>query len=988
MTSSSNSKSGSRYCRLFIVLAFLGLIFLLFVHSARFVNSQAPATNSNSHRARVSPSPPSPPPCPAPTLQTIYAPTIGLPEIANGRIVFNSRVDSATDVQLTFYTEEGFAVAGPVVQIQPAEIHYLELASLIPRADRWRVRWGGISLSYSGKVFDIWAQITLLGALNSGSSDVTFSVLNGRGSDTQEAVWWMPRAGRAVIALGNSSDTSIHTQLDFSDRDSQAVDIAPHATEYVRLHPGGRNHSRGSNDGMGESLRLTTVGPAGSLKIAGLVLASDSRLVSSIRFYDTKSMVQQHLFATNMPLRGSQPHILLSNTSDATVVARPRFRPSSGESGAPVELPSLTLQPQEIAELDLNLLLAAAVGRKDLDNVSVEVLNSGTPGSLIGTVVGTGQGARETFDLPLRDSGINRMNGGAYPWRIDGDFTTVASVTNVGDTTSRFIAEVYYPGGTHLFGHRDLAVGETAFFDLKKIRDQQIPDANGKVLPQNVSIGQFRWHWYPGPNAPHMIGRAAMVSESNGISASYSCMPNCGAHGPEYIITGNTTVLSGAYQTMHTQERWYGASGGYSDLNTDLYASTVDNTSVASLSNVSTGWLNVNGFSPGNTYWWWDYWYGFEYDDGFDCRYQQDLFTGSEPADVTGATVASIQYQTSSGYVTVSGTLYVLKGTSVTFKAVPNPANGQFASGKPVWSGSSGASGTGQTTSVSFNTASSSTSNFKTVIATAGNSVTANIIVFDLTGVLTPDDNFSGRSTTRFGIHEHITLGLSITPSGITATQVGGLRWQQNSGSGTLLDATTNGTGSYNVADSPGSATLQLKLLGGPSTGQGPTKGITVVAPSGGYETGTNTWHVQYYWSVGFCGLIHIQPTDVSFLNIVFKEDDVGAGASGWLGFLNGVGHSPGASSVITSGFSGSTVYFPDQVRTGAYGGPGATYGAGTVSWAIPWKYAVQGGSYHQFATATQAADSDATGRARISKAGSGIFEKAVSALGSGSACN
>src|SRR6266403_4698758 len=618
-----------------ILWVFLLLFFaLILIHSTDSVESQAPAGSTKLHRARISPSPPPLPPCLAPTLQTIYAPTVGVPEIANGRIVFNSRVDTVTDVQTTFYTEEGSAVTGPVVRVQPAEIRYVEIASLIPATQRWRVRWGGMSLSYSGKVFDIWAQITLLGALNSGSSDATFSVLNGRGSDTQQALWWMPRGGRAVIALGNSSDTSIHTQLDFSDHEAQGVDIAPHATEYIRLHPGGRNHSRRTDNGTGESVRLTTVGTDGSLKVAGLVLASDSRLVSSIRFYDTKSMVQQHLFATNMPLRGYEPHIMVSNTSDASVVAQPRFRPASGEGGAPVELPSLTLQPQEIIELDLNPLLAAAVGRNDLDNVSVEILNSGAPGSLIGGIFGTSQGTSETFELPLRDSGINRTNGGAYPWRIDGDYTTVASITNVGETTSRFVAQIYYQNGTYLFAPRDLALGETAFFDLKKIRDRQIPDANGEVLPRDVSIGQFRWHWFPSANPPHMIGRAAMVSASAGISASYSCMPNCGAHGPQYLIDGNTTVFAGDYETMQTREEWCGASGGCNTWNTNLSGSTVDNTSVANLTDVSNGWLNTNGLSAGSTDWWWTYWYGFEYDDGFDCRYEQDEYTGSEPADV------------------------------------------------------------------------------------------------------------------------------------------------------------------------------------------------------------------------------------------------------------------------------------------------------------------------------------------------------------------
>jgi hypothetical protein len=338
--------------------------------------------------------------CPPPSLQTIYAPTIGISQIADGRIVFNSRTEVATEVQITFYTEDGVAVSGPVIQLQPAEIRFVKIASLIPARERWRVRWGGMSLSYTGKAFDIWAQITLLGAINSGSSDVTFSVLNGLGSDTQEAVWQLPRGGGAIVVLGNSADSSIHTKLDYSDGDSQELDIAPHATEYVRSHQHGNN-----SNGRSESIRLTTVGPAGSLKAAGVVLAADNKLATSIRFYDIRSVVQPNLYATNLRLRGYVPRIVLKNTSAANVTAQPRFRPVSGESGNPVQLPAITLMPDEIVEVDLSPLMIAAAARTDLDTVSVQILNSGASGSLIGSISGVNPQTRATYDVPLRDSG-------------------------------------------------------------------------------------------------------------------------------------------------------------------------------------------------------------------------------------------------------------------------------------------------------------------------------------------------------------------------------------------------------------------------------------------------------------------------------------------------------------------------------------------------------------------------------------------------------
>ena len=299
---------------------------------------------------------------------------------------------------------------------------------------------------------------------------------------------------------------------------------------------------------------------------------------------------------------------------------------------------------------------------------------------------------------------------------------------------------------------------------------------------------------------------------------------------------------------------------------------------------------------------------------------------------------------------------------------------------KPLrFSGSSGASGTGQTTSVSFNTVSSSTSDFKTVTATSGNTKTANVIVLELTGTLTPNDNFSGRSLTSFGINEQITLGCTIAPSGVTASQVGGIQWVQDSGSGSI-SAQTNGTGTYDVSDSPGSAALKPKILDGPSKNAGPVTNITVVAPSGGYvQKFSGIRHFQNWWSCGYKGDVFIEPKDVSFANLFFVEEDVGASTSGWLSFLNGIGHGSGGALSIGFGNinSGAVVVSNgDQIYSGKYRDvEHGAYAAGNLNWAIRWDYSITGtaGSWQLITTKNQTATSTSTGKCTISKGGSSV---------------
>jgi hypothetical protein len=296
------------------------------------------------------------------------------------------------------------------VTLQPAEIRFVPIESLIPDRHKGRHRWGGIALSYTGGLLEVWAQIAFRGVGGKGSIDETFNLFEDQGSDTREAVWSMPKGSSAVIALGNSSDTPILTTAEFSDGAAEAVNIAPFATEFIRRRA--REHQ--GNDTSSDSVKLTTVGPAGSLRVAGFVIGGQED--RSIRFADTKKAVQSNLYATNLRLENTDPRMLIENTSDSGISARPQFFPATGGQGNPIELPEIILGPRQIADVDLRPLTEAATTRTDLSSVSVQVLNSGAPGSLIGALYGTDKIKRLSYDVPLRDSGPIRSSTGSYPW--------------------------------------------------------------------------------------------------------------------------------------------------------------------------------------------------------------------------------------------------------------------------------------------------------------------------------------------------------------------------------------------------------------------------------------------------------------------------------------------------------------------------------------------------------------------------------------------
>lgn len=277
-------------------------------------------------------------------------------------------------------------------------------------------------------------------------------------------------------------------------------------------------------------------------------------------------------------------------------------------------------------------------------------------------------------------------------------------------------------------------------------------------------------------------------------------------------------------------------------------------------------------------------------------------------------------------------------------------------------------------------TAKWSSSGVKQVTASCGGtSKTASVTVVSVTGVLTPSDNFTGRSNTRFGVGEIINLSFQSTPPR-TAAQLGGLIWSIASGGGTLTGNTgNNGKGVYTAPATAGSVTLELTVVSGPNANSVVARRtINIVAPSDALmvqRPGTNVKHTTGLWSVGFKGNVFLRPTDVSFSRMQWGEGTVNAVASGYLAIWNGRPHLASQLFKVGPGDStlGCRVMTIDTVFSGELGPP---FSIGDFLWAIPWEFSVGGSPRVSFTTANHHATADAVGTATISKKGAGPFSR------------
>ncbi len=311
--------------------------------------------------------------------------------------------------------------------------------------------------------------------------------------------------------------------------------------------------------------------------------------------------------------------------------------------------------------------------------------------------------------------------------------------------------------------------------------------------------------------------------------------------------------------------------------------------------------------------------------------------TSSKTTKIAVIEVEKIQYKIGSGdYADVPNPLIVAKGADVNFKAIKSPAVVTWPSGKPVWGGE--ASGTGETTSVTFNTTSINSTDYKTVTAECGNTVTANVIVFDFEGTLTPVDDFDQRSKTKYGLYEQVVLDFTTIPEGITASQAGGLRWMKSSGVGAVSNAENDdGTADYDAQVTAGAVTLRLTNL---SSGIYKSYSMTVVAPSGTRMTrvNINVFHTKYTASAGIALYYWLDPKDVSFTYLSFGEGSCAAENTTGI-FVSRGDHEENEFGEILGGdiTNGCRVSLPDQ----AWESRNPWFPGGTFTWNIPTQYIV-----------------------------------------------
>ena len=87
------------------------------------------------------------------------------------------------------------------------------------------------------------------------------------------------------------------------------------------------------------------------------------------------------------------------------------------------------------------------------------------------------------------------------------------------------VVVLYYEGGSYSLPVQQVEAGQTFEVEIKRLRDEQIPDGFGNLIPAEVDKGQVRW--FGRGELGQFIGRLVQYNPATGTSSSFSCPTPC-----------------------------------------------------------------------------------------------------------------------------------------------------------------------------------------------------------------------------------------------------------------------------------------------------------------------------------------------------------------------------------------------------------------------------------------------------------------------------
>ncbi|MCA1568136.1 MAG: hypothetical protein LC803_21325 [Acidobacteria bacterium] len=462
-----------------------------------------------------------------------------LREQMTAALTLNNKGPYPVEIRPVLYSLAGERLEVPPVTVAPTSHRVVNLAEWASPGGSSFLE-GSIQFIYEGKDLEVGGQVRLMDADRSLIFEEQVTRLDSAFVSSQlEGVWWLPSDDDEIrLVLSNTTDSMLDVTVNVAGlmpkpRSLVSLNLAPHETRVSDLAAlaGG---TKGKLKEVG-GISVTHSGSPGALVARALVRDAARGFSTFVEFIDPMKYRSTKLHGAGLRLgrAGSDevsPVVVARNLGNSvvTLTGRVPYTASDGTTSA-VTLRPIRIAAGEIKSLDLHSLSRDGGFGMEVASAGLEFEHTGSPGGVIMSALSVGRGGDQVFRVPLLDPAAQRSSTGAYPWRIEGNSSTFVYVKNTTAEAQQYVSYLKFKGITYMIGMKTVEPGQTAVIDVRRLRDEQVPDEGGQTIPRETESGQVIFSLMIEDGTPPLalIGRAEQADTVKGMSSSYACQSCC-----------------------------------------------------------------------------------------------------------------------------------------------------------------------------------------------------------------------------------------------------------------------------------------------------------------------------------------------------------------------------------------------------------------------------------------------------------------------------
>jgi hypothetical protein len=461
---------------------------------------------------------------------TLVAPYYSVKGGLKATLMLSNQGPNEIPIRVQAYNRNGVPLDIADTKLGGNEVRSLDLQSHISEGSEFEE--GSIQVEFQGMTLELGGLVILTDPARSliFEQELAEPAKDFASSDL-EGVWWRPTENSDVrLALTNTGNSMLSVTVATSgqrrgDSDSRTITLDPRETRILSTE----NHKNTDEldlKGRIGGISISHTGTPGALLSYGFIQEESKGFSNVIVFSDPKKAKTTRLDGAGLRygmVSGQKlSHIaVVRNVGSLPTIVHGRipYTLAEGKQSA-ISLPNVQLDPGEVEKIDLPDI------QGEVKSAGLEFRYSTSPGSVIAAALSVSHDRNHVFRLPVRDASDQRSSTGNYPWSIDDNSATVVYIKNATDTPKRYTIFVTYEGGYWSVGEKVIPGGQTVTYDLRDLRDNQVPNADGHTIPLTATGGQVHWS-IRGQEVRAMIGRAEQANMSNGISTTSACGVCC-----------------------------------------------------------------------------------------------------------------------------------------------------------------------------------------------------------------------------------------------------------------------------------------------------------------------------------------------------------------------------------------------------------------------------------------------------------------------------